>query len=789
VSPLGIAAIVIVLAALVAGCGASRAYGRGEDAARAGDWDTAVTEYTSALEADPDNAYYKIALERATLNASRIHQARARELESKDQLDAAVLEYRRAAELDPSNRLAAGRAAELDRIIRDRLEAMRPKPPIQQMREQARQIAQEPILNPASREPLRVQFVNASLRDILNFIGTQTGLNVTYDRDFQDRPYTIQLDGVTLEQALNQILMTNALFYKVMDERSVLIAPDTPQKRAQYEEQVIRTFYISNADVQELAQLISSVVRVPQMAVQPMVAVNKTANTITIRATAPVADIIERVIAQNDKPRAEIVLDVEILEVNRSRAKMIGLNLSQYALGAIFSPELAPPNQSTQPTQVTSPPPFNLNTITQGISTADFYMAIPALFVRFLETDSETKVIAKPQLRGAEGTRLTLNLGDEIPVPSTVFTPLATGGAATSPLTSFNYRPVGVNVEMTPRVTFEGDIILDLLVESSTLGRDVNIAGQNLPSFGSRKVTTRLRLREGESNLLAGLIREDDRRALHGFPGILRVPILRSLLADTDEVISQTDIVMLLTPRIVRTHELTPTDLAPIFIGTQQNIGLGGAPQLPNAAVPDAGAVPGAAQAPGAPAQPPAGTPTVPPGSSPIPGTTTAPSPAPAPQPPPGDPTPPTATAAPPAPPQSPEVIVTPPGTDFRVGAGPYMVPISISGATQLSAVTLTLSYSPGVLRVRTVQEGSFMRQGGIAVSFTQQVDAAMGRIDLSLTRTTDTTGATGSGLLAAVLFEPTAPGSATFQLSGTARMPDGTPVELRFEPVSVSVR
>src|SRR5262245_46088404 len=296
------------------------------------------------------------------------------------------------------------------------------------------------------------------------------------------------------------------------------------------------------------------------MAVQPMIAPNKTANTITIRATTAVAAIIEKMIEANDKPRAEIVIDVQILEVNRGRAKTFGVDLSAYQIGTVFSPESDPRSTTgggqtgtASTTAINTTPAFNLNTITRGVSTADFYLAVPSAIVHFLETDTETKLIAKPQLRGAEGQKITLNLGDDIPVPSTVFTPLATGGANTNPLTSFNYRPVGINVEMTPRVTIEGDVIIDLLVENSTRGNDVNVAGQNLPSFGTRKGTTRLRLRDGESNLLAGLLREDERRLLQGIPGIIRVPILNKLFAmNGPNEVKTTDIIMLLTPRIVR---------------------------------------------------------------------------------------------------------------------------------------------------------------------------------------------------------------------------------------------
>ena len=217
-----------------------------------------------------------------------------------------------------------------------------------------------------------------------------------------------------------------------------------------------------------------------------------------------------------------------------------------------------------------SPPPFNLNTISRGFSTSDFYLAVPTAIVRFLESDTQTKLIAKPQLRGAEGTKLTLKLGDEVPIVSTSYTPIATGGAGVNPLNSFQFKPVGINIDITPRVTLEGDILLDLTLESSSRGADVNVAGTNYPSFGSRKVGTRLRLRDGESNLLAGLLREDERKALSGFPGAIHVPVLKQLFSSNDQTITQTDIVMLLTPHIVRTPEITEADLQPIYIGSQQ---------------------------------------------------------------------------------------------------------------------------------------------------------------------------------------------------------------------------
>src|SRR5204863_7677363 len=183
---------------------------------------------------------------------------------------------------------------------------------------------------------------------------------------------------------------------------------------------------------------------------------------------------------------------------------------------------------------------------------------------RYPDRDNNTKLAAKPQLRGAEGTKLTLNLGDEIPIVSTSYTPIATGGVGVNPLNSFQLKPVGINMDITPvRVTLEGDILIDLNMESSSRQADVNVAGTNYPSFGTRKVGTRLRLRDGESNLLAGLLREDERKSLSGFPGAIHVPVLKQLFSNNDQQVSSTDIVMLLTPHVLRSPEITVGDLRP----------------------------------------------------------------------------------------------------------------------------------------------------------------------------------------------------------------------------------
>jgi general secretion pathway protein D len=803
----------LVVTVLVSGCAAGRSFRKGREAARTGDWDTAVQHYTAALQASPDNAEYKIELERAMQNAARDHITKARELEQKDQLDGALIEYKKAVEMDASNRLAATRAAELERLIRDRIEKSRPRPAIEALRQQARTQG-VPVLNPADRTPLKINFNNSSLRDILNFIGTTTGINIQFDSAYVDKAYSVNLDGITLEDALQQILSVNGFFYKVLNPTTIVIAQDNQAGHLKYDDLVMQVFYLSHADTQEVSQALNTMMRI-QAQVAPAIYPNKTSNTIAVRATAPVVAVAERLIRALDKPRAEVVIEVQILEVNRNRAKQFGINLSDYSLGLTFSPEVSPPNTPGVIPPV-APPPFNLNTISTGISTSDFYLTVPTAFLRFLETDSRTKQLAKPQLRGAEGQELTLNLGDEIPVVSTVFGAAAAGGFANIPQSSFTYRSVGVNIAMTPRVTYEGEIILDLSLESSNLGPNIQVAGQDVPSFGSRRVKTRLRLREGESNLLAGLLKDDQRKILTGTIGLMRVPGLRSLFGSTNDEISQTDIVMLLTPHIVRTHELTVDDLAPMYIGTQQNVGLTGPPPLiqPPAAEEPAAAAPAAAPPTAITTQtpqflpPPAGTPVPatgvpPPVPNVPPATPTTPAAPPVGQlpPPAGQPVgapgavppardPAVAPAGAPAIPAAPsaQITVTAP-QEFRTAGGPYTVPLAIANASRLSMITLTVTFNPAVLRVRNVQEGTFMRQGGVTANFTPRIDVATGRVDIAVARSGDQAGASGSGLLAALLFDAVGPGNSLIQVSGVASNPEGGALPLLFTPVSVTVR
>jgi general secretion pathway protein D len=870
--------LIALAAMMVSACGTSRSFRRGEEAARAGDWDAAVQYYRRAVQENPDRPEHKIALERAQEAASILHTNRAKALEEKGDLEGAIAEYKRAVEFHPANRHAAHRRGELERTVREKMEATRVPAQVEQMRARARQQT-VPDLNPASPQPLKMVMNELSPIDALSFIAASAGINIVYEPTYkqhaQNKPITLNVSDLSLQEALNLVMTMSQSWYKVINSRTIFVMPDTPQMRQKYEEQVVRTFYLSHADATEVNQIVSQVGRLQTAGAAQIVSLpNKTANTLTVRASASIVNIIEKVILANDRPRAEVVVDVEILEVSRARAKTLGLNLDQYNIGAIFSPEGRPGGSTGDGGdddggttggggETGGNNPFNLLTISRGISMADFYMTVPQAIFNFLASDSNTRLLAKPQLRGAEGEELTLEIGEEVPIPRTTFGGVAAGGINTVPIQSFDYRPIGIIVKMKPRVTFENEVVLDISVENSTLLGNLTVAGQSLPSFGSRKVKTRMRLREGESNLLAGLLREDERSTLNGFPGLLRVPILKDLFGNSDDEIRTTDVVMLLTPRIVRTHELTQEHLNPIHIGSASNVGLTGpspviaAPPLEEVAPapgavgpqpPPPGGIPPAPQPvppvgttstpglpPGQPVQP-----TSTPGQQPAPGTkpppVTPPSPAatpynPTPTPPgatgPGAPagagsrpagTPPASTpppettpgaaaTAPGTPPRDAapalqggaqagaqqaapaQIVVTTPGPEFRVGGGPYTVPISVTAGSRISVTSLSLTYNPAVLRVRNVQQGPFMSQGGITAQFSQKAEPGSGRVDITITRAGDSTGASGTGLLAAVLFDAIAPGGSTLAVSGVATGPDGTSVALGFVPATITAR
>ena len=282
-----------------------------------------------------------------------------------------------------------------------------------------------------------------------------------------------------------------------------------------------------------------------------------------------------KIISAIDKARPEVIIDVELLEVNRTHLKEFGLQLASPAQGTSSPTGLNGQVSINQPgAGVTL---RDLTSLTQ----ADVLLTnLPSLYYRLLKSDGATRILANPQLRTTEGISAQARFGERVPVPVTTFAPLAAGGVQTQPITSFNYEPIGVNIDITPRMHHDDAVSLALKIELSSIS-GTGFGG--LPTFGSRSISTVIRLKDGETNMLAGLIRDEERKSFATIPGLGDIPVIGKLFGYTRNETTETDIILTLTPRIVRVLNLTAEDLQPFRVPRDAGTtgGLEALPPLP----------------------------------------------------------------------------------------------------------------------------------------------------------------------------------------------------------------
>ena len=541
----------VAVALLATGCATSSGLRRAAAAEQRQDYDIAVAEYTHVLRQHPDDAGARQALERAKLRASSDHLQAARRLAATGKLDQALVEYELALELNPTN-------SEIDTALRDVRSQLRTKVAVaregktelQTLIERARDTPPVGLELPSDvRLPTSLVFRDASSRDVYLAIARFANISLSFDPTFRAAPLTIDLRNNTLEAALRTVSETTQSFYRVTGARSVLIIPDTPTKRREFEEEVVRTFYLSNADLKETMDLLRMVLDARR--VSPVTATN----AITVKDTPERIAAAARVISAIDKARPEVIIDVELLEVDRTRLQEYGLQIaSSGSPGINGSASVSAGANGALSLQA-------LRSLTQ----ADVLLAhLPSLYYRLLKTDTNTRTLANPQLRTSEGMPAQARFGERVPVPVTTFTPFAQGGAAQQPITSFNYENIGVNIDITPRTHHDDDVTLSLKISVQSIS-GTGFGG--LPTFGNREISTVIRLRDGETNMLAGLIRDDERKVLEGLPGLSDLPVIGRLFAHSRMENSQTDIILTLTPHIVRVLDLDESDLLAFRVG------------------------------------------------------------------------------------------------------------------------------------------------------------------------------------------------------------------------------
>ena len=434
------------------------------------------------------------------------------------------------------------------------------------------------VLGPGAQEPLGLAFNNASLREVYQALGKAAGVNFVFDSELRDQAISINLRDVGFEQALSAIASVGRTFHRVLDSRVVMVLPDTPNKRRDNEQQVVKTLFLSNADLKETIDLLRIVLGARRVAPLPG------ANALTINDTPDKVAAAERIVDIVDKKRAEVMVEVEILEVNRNKLKEYGIEITSPPggngiIGGIFPAETVTETVSDAAGNplFDRTRPITLNDNPYKASNL-LVTALPGVIYRLLQSDTSSRLLANPQLRTMEGQTAQARFGDQVPVPVTVFSPIAQGGVAQQPVTSFEYKNVGVNIDITPRVHHDGEVTLILKLEISQVGP----LFQNLPTFNSRTVSSQIRLKDGETNIIAGLITDSERHSFTGIPGVANLPFLGRLFARNRDEGAQTDIVMTLTPHIIRRTTLTEEDLRSFSVGGETSPLIFEVPAIPS---------------------------------------------------------------------------------------------------------------------------------------------------------------------------------------------------------------
>ena len=572
---------VLALSLALTGCATTKTLREGQNAEFLQEFDRAILEYTKALRENPDDRDARQGLQRVKLRSSVDHFARGRRLSQAGRLEEAATELQIAAELNPESNDIQNLLTAVRTQLRNKVAVTRDgKTELESLIERVRNMPPPGLDLPVVQMPDSLAW-NGSARDLYLYLGKLANISVAFDTLYRDQPITIDLRNLSFEEALKAVTGSTRNFYRVTSQRAVTIVPDTPAKRTEYEEEIVKFFYLSNADLKEVADVLR------------IVADNRRLQVYTPNNVIALKDTPERVraasllVAALDKARPEVVIDVEILEVDRTKLREYGLQLAspgEPPTGLNGSIGISREDLTLR----------NVTTLSQGDVSLS---ALPGLFYRLIKQDSNTRTLANTQIRVSDGLLGQARFGERVPVPVTQFVPIATGGLNQQPTTSFNYETIGVTIDITPRTHHDDYVTLALKLEVSSL---LGTGFGGLPTFGQRAINTTNRLRDGETNMLAGLIRDDDRRVRDGIPGLVDLPAIGHLFAYNRRQSQETDIVITLTPHIIRVLNVSEEDLRAFQVD-----GSGDAPgfdlTLP---IPGALAPPDPAQQPIQPGQP-----------------------------------------------------------------------------------------------------------------------------------------------------------------------------------------
>jgi general secretion pathway protein D len=735
----------VCLALFAAGCPKSQnQYSQGRKSETIGDLDAALTYYQQALKADPNNADLKIKVNQIRFEASELHVKRGLEMRRKGDLQGALAEFQRAGVVDPSSPVAEQELRRTAAMIADKnrdADAAAEVPPDPNAQPLA---AMPPEIRPLSNAPITLKMSNDA-KIVFDTVAKLAGLTVIYDPDFPARRITTELNNVTLEQALDIVSLESKAFWKPVTENIIFVIPDQPQKRRDYEEQVVKTFYLANTvQPQDLTEIVTGL---RQLLDLKRIHQLNSQNAIIIRDTPDKLLLAEKMIADIDKAKAEVVVQVEVLQARTDRLHDLGVLPIQTASIAI-NPNATTTATTGTTTGTTTTGTTTPNTVTlsqlRHLNGSDYSVTVPSVTANAILTDTYTKIIQNPEIRSIDGQPAKLRVGDKVPVATGSFQAgVGVGATGVNPLvnTQFQYLEVGVNVDITPRVHPNHEVSMKVIIEVSSVTGTSTIGGIQQPIISQRKIEHDIRLKEGEVNVLGGLFEKTDTRTLNGWPGLAKIPFMRYLFSDDRIEHEENDVLIVLTPRIVRIPEWTKGNLRPLYSGSETNVQVR---RESDVRTPAAQPTPGVQQQ-----------------SSPAP-VNQNPPPAPAPMANAGVPSGASNGPADGAP--AGKIHFEPQGVSLKAGQT-TTVGIVVDNVNDLYSIPLLLQYNPAVISVEEIQHGGFLSGGTQEIAIVSRVDKEHGQAIVSATRQPNTPGVNGSGTLMGIVVKGLAPGTSNLSI------------------------
>ncbi len=754
---IGLALFVLVLLCsilpVVAKDSAKALYAKGADAEARQNYEQAFEYFKQAYNLKPKDLRYRTAFERTRFYAGAAHVHRGQILRDAGKLDQAIVEFQKAIEVDPSSFIALQELKHTQQMVQ---EAQNPQPQaaLTPLRKRL-QSAQGPVeLAPISNVPITLKVTEKS-NVIYETVGKLAGINVLFDPDYTPRQVHVELNNVTLEEALEIISFETKTFWRPVTPNTIFVAADTPAKRKELEQNVIKTFYLSNlsqpTELQDVVNAMRTILEVSRIQQLP------SQGAIVVRGTPDQMALAQKLVDDLDKARPEVMIEIAVMQVSRDKSHTIGIN-PPTSVSVALQPNIntVTPTTTTTTTTTTTSSTNNglsLNTLA-NLNATDFQVTIPQASASALMADNDTKVIQDPQIRALDGQKATLKIGERVPVATGSFQP-GIGGVGINPLvnTQFQYLDVGVNIDITPRVHAGREISLKLSMDVSEVDSYVSIGGISQPVIGQRKIEHDIRLKDGEVSVLGGMMEDSRTKSLTGIPGLANIPLLKYLFAQDTSDHSTNEVIFVLIPHIIRGIEAVPGgDM--LDIGTANAITLRHSPSKPTAPA-------------ATPAQPQSGTPQ--------------------PQAPPNQisqaQVPPTQVSAGGAFMFDPPVLNQIKGTTFTVN-------VMLSGGQNVYSVPVQLNYDPNQLQVVNVSNGGFLSQDGQAVALVHRDDPLTGTLQITATRPPGAGGVSGQGAVATITFMAKTPGQSALTITrGGARDPSMQPIAMNGAQAAVTIQ